>query len=45
MDKRERMANSYCVGSSSFKRTKKIVFLPAGPGYSQQFQSPFLKEG
>jgi hypothetical protein len=39
------MANSYSVGSSSFKGQKKIVFPPAGPGYSQQFHSSFLKEG
>jgi hypothetical protein len=45
VDKRERMTNSYSIGSSSFKRTKKIVFPPAGPGYSQQFHSSFLKEG
>jgi hypothetical protein len=27
------------------KGQKKIVFPPAGPGYSQLFHSPFLKEG
>jgi hypothetical protein len=45
VDKRDRMANSYSLGSSSFKWMKKIVFPPAGPGYSQQFHPSFLKEG